>query len=89
MLQAIRNHADLIATLKWWTMGVCILGFGGIIAWDVFICCIDQTPQSPTVSHVLREGNRLSGGLIAMGWIIVGIHLFFNQWLPTPWRDPT
>ena len=77
-----------VAAMRRTTIIVCIVVTVGLIGWDIACCCVDQTQNAPTISHVLRKANALSGGLVALAFIALVIHLFFPQLLPLAWREP-
>ena len=88
LLESITPTADTLA--QWhrataWVCGVCA---AVLLVWDGAMCCIDQSQNAPTVSHVLRRANALSGGLLALCLLAVWIHLFLHPWLPKIWQEP-
>lgn len=76
LLESITPTADTLNSLNSIAAKVCGLCLVVLLAWDGIMCCVDQTRNSPTVSHVLRRANALSGGLIAMLWFGTGWYLF-------------
>jgi hypothetical protein len=88
LLESITPSADTLAVWHTRTAWVCGITTAIILLWDAGMCVLDQSQNSPTVSHVLRKANALSGGLVALLLLGVWVHLFLHDWLPTAWREP-
>jgi len=84
-----QQTADFISAsgMRRMTILVCISTAAVLLLWDLLCCLYDQTSASPTISHVLRRANSMSGGLLALSLLAVWIHLFLIQYLPQSWQE--
>lgn len=55
-----------------------------LVIWELYTMC--NSKQGDTISETVRYINRESGGLVALVYIILGIHWFLLDYLPTSWR---
>ena len=54
------------------------------LIWDAVLAefgCLDGNSWC----QAARDINRSTEGLLAMGWFILGIHIFFRDYLPAAW----
>lgn len=69
------------------TIILCLAMAAGLFAWDWY--CMYNEIIGDTVSEISRQANYASGGLLALGSLLlflsVWIHIFLFQFLPNSW----
>ena len=66
------------------TIAICVVTAIGLLAWD--FCCMFNKETGDTISEVVRQANKGSGGLVALIMLALWMHFFLDWLLPASWK---